>query len=149
MQNSTITDQNFCEPESTDPKVSLKSSNLQKFRKVKIIELSSATLNYETVQELKHTFDTILLLHAPLTILLDMQKVESVDSDGLIQLLSMLKSAIAAETTLAICSLQTQVRLVFEISKMDRTFTIFADHATFTEHLKITDELDTYLTAKL
>jgi anti-sigma B factor antagonist len=139
MQNSTVIDQNLCESEST----------AKKPRKVKIIAPASSTLNSETAQELKRTFDTILLLHAPLTILLDMHNVESLNSDGLIQLLSMLKSAIASQTILAICSLQTQVRLVFEISKMDRTFTIFADHTAFTDHLKITDELDTYLPAKL
>jgi anti-sigma B factor antagonist len=141
MQNSTSNDQNLCVLASPTQKLST--------RKIKIIEPASSTLNYETAQDLKRTFDTLLLLHAPLTILLDMHNVESLNSDGLIQLLCMLKSAIASQTTLAICSLQTQVRLVFEISKMDRTFTIFADHTAFNDHLTITDELDSYLVATL
>ncbi|WP_019502085.1 STAS domain-containing protein [Pseudanabaena sp. PCC 6802] len=62
-------------------------------------------------------------------VLLDLQNVEFLDSQGLSTLLSVLKTASAHQSKLFLCSLQESVSLLFEITKMDRVFTIFEDLA--------------------
>jgi anti-sigma B factor antagonist len=117
--------------------------------KITVIEPNCLILNDLTALELKHTVDACLSLNAPsqtanVTLLVDMHNVESIDSNGLIMLLSILKAAIASETSLVLCSIQTQVRLIFEISKMDRTFTIFDDYDALVAHIEIKAELNAY-----
>jgi anti-anti-sigma factor len=73
-------------------------------------------------------------------ILIDLQNVEFLDSQGLSTLLSVLKMASAHQTKLFLCSLQEPVRLLFDITKMDRVFAIFEDLAAC--HRSLADELD-------
>jgi anti-sigma B factor antagonist len=115
-------------------------------KKITVIQPNCLILDRVTALDLKHTVDACLSLNssANATLLLDMQNVESLDSDGLIVLLSIFKSAIALKTSLVLCSLQTQVRLIFEISRMDRTFTIFDDYNALVAHIEIKAELEFY-----
>jgi len=115
-------------------------------RKITVIQPNCLILDREAALELKYTIDNCLSLNAiaVTTLLLDMQNVESLDSDGLIMLLSIFKSAIALKMSLVLCCLQTQVRLIFEISRMDRTFTIFDDYDALVAHIEIKAELDFY-----
>jgi anti-sigma B factor antagonist len=117
--------------------------------KITVIEPNCLILNDRTALELKHTVDACLSLNAPsqtanVTLLVDMHNVESIDSNGLIMLLSIFKTAIANKTSLVFCSIQTQVRLIFEISKMDRTFTIFDDYDALVAHIEIKAELNSF-----
>jgi anti-sigma B factor antagonist len=59
---------------------------------------------------------------------IDMSQVEFVDSAGLVALIKGLHAAKANGAKLAICSLRPSVHLVFEISKLDRAFSIFDTH---------------------
>ena len=117
--------------------------------KITVIEPNCPILNDQTALELKHTVDACLSLNAPsqtanVTLLIDMHTVESIDSNGLIMLLSIFKTAIANKTSLVLCSIQTQLRLIFEISKMDRTFTIFDNYDALVAHIEIKAELNAY-----
>lgn len=68
-------------------------------------------------------------------VLLDLQNVEFLDSQGLSTLLSLLKIASAHKNKLFLCSLQESVRLLFDITKMDQVFTVFADLAACHSYL--------------
>lgn len=56
---------------------------------------------------------------------LDMGQVEFIDSAGLVTLVTALKTAQRHRCRLAICSLRPNVRLIFEITQLDRVFEIF------------------------
>ena len=117
--------------------------------KITIIEPNCTVLNHQSALELKHTVDACLSLNVPsqkanVTLLVDMRNVESLDSNGLIMLLSIFKKAIASKTSLVLCSIQTQVRLIFEISKMDRTFIVFEDYDALVAHIELKAELNSY-----
>ncbi|AFY72593.1 anti-anti-sigma regulatory factor (antagonist of anti-sigma factor) [Synechococcus sp. PCC 7502] len=117
--------------------------------KITLMQPSYAILNRQAALEIQETVEACLHLNSlsqpiSITILVDMEYVESLDSDGLVMLLKIFKTAIAHETNLALCSLQPQVRLVFEISKMDRTFSIFRDYDALVAHLEMNAELEAY-----
>ncbi|NET44068.1 STAS domain-containing protein [Okeania sp. SIO2B3] len=57
--------------------------------------------------------------------IIDMGNVEFIDSSGLSALVIGLKKAREHGYSLAICSLNPTVRLVFEITQLDRVFQIF------------------------
>jgi len=115
-------------------------------RKITVIQPNCPILNQQTALELKHTVEACLSLNASgnTTLLVDMQNVESLDSNGLTMLLAIFKSAIAGKTSLVLCSLQAQVRIIFEISRMDRTFNIFDDYDALVAHIEIEAEFDAY-----
>ncbi|MBE7384303.1 MAG: STAS domain-containing protein [Leptolyngbya sp. SIO1E4] len=67
------------------------------------------------------------------TILIDLKDVTFVDSSGLGILVAVLKRARTVQKKMYICSVNDQVRMLFELSSMDRVFEVFHDRAEF-EH---------------
>jgi anti-anti-sigma factor len=119
--------------------------------KITVIQPNFLTLNQHTALELEYTVESCLSLKttSKITLLVDMQNVKSIDSEGLMRLLSILKMAIASKTSFVLCSLQTQVRLIFEISKMDQTFAIFDNYEALVAHIEMKVELDSYNSEKM
>lgn len=66
-------------------------------------------------------------------ILLDLEKVTFMDSSGLGKLVITLKSVKAAGKKLFICSVNEQVRMLFELTSMNRIFEVFANQAEFNQ----------------
>lgn len=64
-------------------------------------------------------------------VLIDLQEVTFIDSSGLGALVSALKAVRAAGGKLFICSINAQVRMLFELTSMDRVFQIFANRDEF------------------
>ena len=64
-------------------------------------------------------------------ILIDLSEITFVDSSGLGVFVVALKKARALEKDLYICSVNEQVRMLFELTSMDRVFEIFPDRTTF------------------
>ncbi|MBD2257287.1 STAS domain-containing protein [Pseudanabaena sp. FACHB-2040] len=64
-------------------------------------------------------------------ILIDLEKVSFIDSSGLGSLVMVLKKVRAAERKMYICSINDQVRMLFDLTGMDRVFEVFADRAEF------------------
>lgn len=58
-------------------------------------------------------------------IVIDMSAVDMVDSAGLFSLVSGLRTARSRGCRLVLCHLKPPVRLIFEISQLDRLFEIF------------------------
>lgn len=59
-------------------------------------------------------------------LIIDLSAVRFVDSSGLGALVSGFKNASAREGSLKLCSLQPQVRSMFELTRLHRVFEIFA-----------------------
>ncbi|MEM8828079.1 MAG: STAS domain-containing protein [Cyanobacteria bacterium P01_G01_bin.19] len=60
-------------------------------------------------------------------ILLDFQDITFMNSSGLGALVATLKAVKAEGGELALCSLSDQVRIIFELSRMERIFKVFED----------------------
>lgn len=64
-------------------------------------------------------------------ILVDCQHVTFMDSSGLGALVMALKSVRTAGGKLALCSINDQLQILFQLTKMDQVFEIFANRAAF------------------
>lgn len=61
-------------------------------------------------------------------LIVDLSSVRFIDSSGLGALVSGFKNASAREGNLKLCSLQPQVRSMFELTRLHRVFEIFSNH---------------------
>ncbi|BAZ14768.1 anti-sigma-factor antagonist [Calothrix sp. NIES-4071] len=64
-------------------------------------------------------------------VLIDLKDVKFIDSSGLGALVSSMQMVRNANGKLFICSVSDQVRMLFELTKMDRLFQIFIDQDEF------------------
>jgi anti-sigma B factor antagonist len=60
------------------------------------------------------------------TILIDLEKVEFVDSIALSTLVRALKHALQAGGELALCSVQQPVQVIFELTRLDKAFHLYS-----------------------
>ncbi|MFN6339718.1 MAG: STAS domain-containing protein [Cyanobacteriota bacterium] len=91
--------------------------------------LPTGLFNAETGSDVRARIIS-LLLESPRDILIDCRDVEFMDSNGLGSLVSALKRVRQAGKQLYLCSLNSQLRMVLELTCTDRVFTIFpSEHA--------------------
>lgn len=64
-------------------------------------------------------------------ILIDFQQVTFMDSSGLGALVLSLKTARTAEVKVYICSINEQIKMLFELTSMDRALEIFPNREEF------------------
>lgn len=64
-------------------------------------------------------------------ILVDLTHVTFMDSSGLAALVTAFKTVRSAGGKLCVCSMNQQVRMLFELTSMDRVFEIFTDQEHF------------------
>ncbi|WP_341528803.1 STAS domain-containing protein [Nostoc sp. UHCC 0302] len=64
-------------------------------------------------------------------LLIDLKEVKFVDSSGLGALVSAMQTVRKADAKLFVCSVNDQVRMLFELTKLDRIFQTFADQEDF------------------
>jgi len=100
---------------------------------VKVIKLNG-NLNATTSQEFRQNITTILESGAKI-VLVDFQDVTFMDSSGLGALVLAFKTLRAADSKLVICSINEQVRILFELTNMDKVFEIFPSQEAFNEVL--------------
>jgi anti-anti-sigma factor len=72
-----------------------------------------------------------LIEHGVEIILLDLQNITSIDSSGIVALINTLKVVNAAQGQLFLCSLSKQVKMIFELSRMERMFQVYRDRQDF------------------
>ncbi|MBW4575427.1 MAG: STAS domain-containing protein [Aphanothece sp. CMT-3BRIN-NPC111] len=65
------------------------------------------------------------------TVLMDFQNVTFIDNSGFLALLSLLKRTRAAGGKLYLCSINAQVKMVLELTSLDRVIEIFANREEF------------------
>ena len=68
-------------------------------------------------------------------ILIDFQAVTFMDSSGLGSLVKSLKTVRAAGGELFLCSINNEIKMLFELTSMDRVFEVFADRKDFENKL--------------
>lgn len=71
-------------------------------------------------------------------VLIDFQDVTFMDSSGLGALVLALKTIRAAGSKLYICSVNEQIKMLFELTSMDRVFEIFPNREEFENSVVIT-----------
>lgn len=65
------------------------------------------------------------------TLLMDLKETTFVDSSGLGILVAVLKNVRSHSCEMYVCSINPQVKMLFELTSMDRVFTIFEDRESF------------------
>ncbi len=100
---------------------------------VNVIKLSG-NLTATTSQEFRQNITDILERGAKI-VLIDFQDVTFMDSSGLGALVLAFKTLRAADTQLVLCSINEQVRILFELTNMDKVFEIFPSQEEFDQVL--------------
>lgn len=72
-------------------------------------------------------------------VLIDLKDVKFIDSSGLGALVSIMKTVRTSGGKLFVCSLNDQVKMIFELTKMDRVFEKFADQDEFNRKILATN----------
>ncbi|MHC5719695.1 MAG: STAS domain-containing protein [Nostoc sp.] len=103
---------------------------------VTVLELSGI-LDGIRGNELRREVSNIMANGANI-LLLDLKEVKFIDSSGLGALVSAMQIVRNANGKLFVCSISEQVRMLFELTKMDRIFQIFVDQDEFKRQIWIT-----------
>ena len=64
-------------------------------------------------------------------LLVNLEQVESLDSAGLMALVSSLKLAQSLGTRFSLCGVSPSIRIIFELTQLDRVFEIFESATAF------------------
>lgn len=64
-------------------------------------------------------------------LLVDMSQIESLDSAGLMALVSTLTAAQKLDQRFGLCSVSPAIRIIFELTQLDRVFEIFESREAF------------------
>ena len=67
------------------------------------------------------------------TLLIDLKDITFVDSSGLGILVVVLKKVRGAQKQMFVCSINEQVRMLFELTSMDRVFEVLPNRSAFEE----------------
>ncbi|MBN3894033.1 MAG: STAS domain-containing protein [Nostoc sp. NOS(2021)] len=103
---------------------------------VTVLELSGI-LDGIRGNELRREVSNIVANGADI-LLLDLKEVKFIDSSGLGALVSAMQMVRTANGKLFVCSISDQVRMLFELTKMDRIFQTFADQDEFNRQVLTT-----------
>lgn len=103
---------------------------------VKVLEISGI-LDGIRGNQLRREVSDILVNGADI-LLIDMKEVKFIDSSGLGALVSAMQMVRTANGKLFVCSISAQVRMLFELTKMDRIFQTFADQDEFNRQVLAT-----------
>ena len=96
---------------------------------VKTLE-PTGMLDGATTNELKNQVTEVIRQGADI-VLLDMKGVNFMNSSGIGALVAILKMVRAKEKQLYLCGLTDQVKMIFQLTKMDRVFKHFVDPGEF------------------
>ncbi len=86
-------------------------------------------LNAANTSTLQERLATALLCEINATLLVDMSEVESLDSAGLMVLVSTLTLAQRLNKRFSLCAVSPSIRIIFELTQLDRVFEIFESAA--------------------
>lgn len=96
---------------------------------VKVIE-PAGILDSTKAEEFRHTVDQLLKDGAEV-ILIDLKDISFIDSSGLGTLVVLLKKVRSMGKKLCICSINDQVRMLFELTNMDQVFDVYENREAF------------------
>jgi anti-sigma B factor antagonist len=87
-------------------------------------------LDSTQAEEIRNQVDNALATGAT-TLLMDLKETTFIDSSGLGILVSVLKRVRSQECDMIICSINPQVKMLFELTSMDQVFEIFENREAF------------------
>jgi anti-sigma B factor antagonist len=96
---------------------------------IKVVQ-PTGILDSTQVDHFYQVIDEAVQTHAS-TILVDLREVTFMDSSGLGALVVALKTARSFGKRLCICSINAQVKILFELTSMDQVFEIFSNQDHF------------------
>ncbi len=96
---------------------------------IQILE-PAGILNANEGNELRRKINDVVEKGAK-TVLIDMKNVDFIDSSGLGALVSAMQDIKKAEKKLFICSINAQVKMLFELTKIERVLNILSDKEEF------------------
>ncbi|MDJ0716929.1 MAG: STAS domain-containing protein [Prochloraceae cyanobacterium] len=99
-------------------------------QKIATIE-PSGHISAANVNEFQRQLSDIARSHQYSALLIDMSKVEFLDSAGLMVLVRAFREAQSLGRRLSICSVSPQVRIILELTQLDRVFEIFESRVAF------------------
>lgn len=98
--------------------------------KMSVVQLSGH-LNASNVDALqKQLNQAVMNCEAP-ALLVDMSQAESLDSAGLMALVSALTLAQQTDRRFGLCGVSASIRIIFELTQLDRVFEMFENHSAF------------------
>ena len=98
---------------------------------VKVVQLNGV-LGAAQLQEFREKIDEILEKETRVKIvLIDLKEVTFMDSSGLGALVLALKALQSVGRNLVLCSINEQVRILFELTSMDKIFEIYPTREEF------------------
>lgn len=95
-----------------------------------VIKLSSS-LNAANASEFQQQVTTAVGQERRKTVVVDMEQVESLDSAGLMALMHGLRLAQALDQRFSLCAVSPSIRIIFELTQLDRVFEMFENMAAF------------------
>ncbi|MGF1571016.1 MAG: STAS domain-containing protein [Nodosilinea sp.] len=100
---------------------------------IKVIE-PTGILDSTKAEEFRQTVDQLLANGAEV-ILIDLKDITFIDSSGLGTLVVLLKKVKSLNRKLCICSINDQVRMLFELTSMDRVFEVYENQQAFEDSI--------------
>ena len=88
-------------------------------------------LNAATCGEFRQQLTTAISAPGVVAVLVDIGAVTFIDSAGLMALVSGLKQAKKVQRRFSICSVSAGIRMILELSQLDRVFEIFENVESF------------------
>ena len=89
-----------------------------------VVTCPSGILNAESASRFQQQLVSAIHDSCGKELVVDMSAVDSLDNAGLVSFMSALNAARAQSKRLSICSAPPSVRIVFELTQLDRVFTM-------------------------
>ncbi len=87
--------------------------------------------NASSAVEFQRQMTTAVVQQRDTSVIVDLEEVEFLDSAGLMVLVYGLRLAQAQERRFSLCSVPPSIRIIFELTQLDRVFEIFESIAAF------------------
>lgn len=85
----------------------------------------SGYINASNAAEFQHQLTKAVASEQNVVVLVDMNQIESLDSAGLMALVSALSLAQTLKRRFSLCSVAPSIRIIFELTQLDSAFEIF------------------------
>ena len=88
-------------------------------------------VNASNAVEFQRQMTTAVAQEGQSTVVVDLEQVESLDTAGLMALVHGLRLAQGLNRRFSLCSVPPSIRIIFELTQLDRVFEIFESVAAF------------------
>lgn len=88
-------------------------------------------VNASNAVEFQQEMAKVITQNEKSNVLVNLEQVESLDSAGLMALVSSLRLAQTVEARFSLCGVSPAIRIIFELTQLDRVFEIFENTTAF------------------